>query len=179
MLLFAIFGILINGYAAWKLSHSKTMNEKIISWHLIEDVLGWVAVLIVAIILKFKDIQYLDPLLSLLITLYVLWNVGNRLKESVFLFLQGTPLDINQEEIETKLLAIDKVASIHHLHIWSLDGDKHVFSVHICLKDIRTNQNIIETKQAIKLTIEDYRFKHITIETELEGELCFVPPNTK
>lgn len=172
MLLFALFGILINGYAAWKLSNSKTMNEKVISWHLVEDVLGWVAVLIVSIILKFKDIQYLDPLLSIFITLYILWNVGSRLKESVFLFLQGTPLDINQEEIETKLLALDKVASIHHLHIWSLDGEKHVFTVHICLKDIVTNKDIIEVKQTIKLVLEDYHFKHITIETELAGEAC-------
>jgi cobalt-zinc-cadmium efflux system protein len=174
MILFAFFGILVNGYAAWKLSNGKTMNEKVISWHLIEDVLGWVAVLIVAIILKFKDIQYLDPLLSIFITLYILWNVGSRLKESVFLFLQGTPQDINQEEIEIKLLAIDKVASIHHLHIWSLDGEKHVFSVHICLEKITTNNNIIETKQAIKLALKDYHFKHITIETELKGEICFI-----
>ena len=174
MLLFALFGILINGYAAWKLSNSKTMNEKVISWHLIEDVLGWVAVLIVSIILKFKDIQYLDPLLSMFITLYILWNVGSRLKESVFLFLQGTPLDINQEEIETKLLAIDKIASLHNLHIWSLDGEQHVFTVHICLKDIATNKDIIEVKQVIKLILENYHFKHITIETELEGEPCLV-----
>ncbi|MEZ4948541.1 MAG: cation diffusion facilitator family transporter [Saprospiraceae bacterium] len=88
MLWFAIVGVLVNGYAAWKLSSGKTMNERVVSWHLLEDVLGWVAVLIVAIVLQFKDIQYLDPALSLLITLYILWNVVIRLKETLFLFLR-------------------------------------------------------------------------------------------
>jgi cobalt-zinc-cadmium efflux system protein len=57
---------LVNGYAAWKISSGKTLNEKVVSWHLLEDLLGWVAVLIVAIVLHFKDIHYLDPALSCL-----------------------------------------------------------------------------------------------------------------
>ena len=57
MIFFAVIGVLVNGYAAWKLSSGKTMNEKVASWHLVEDVLGWVAVLVVGIILNFKDIK--------------------------------------------------------------------------------------------------------------------------
>ncbi|HET8753741.1 MAG TPA: cation diffusion facilitator family transporter, partial [Salinimicrobium sp.] len=95
MIFFAIFGIAVNGFAAYKLSGGKTMNEKVVSWHLLEDVLGWVAVLIVGIVLSFKDIHYLDPALSLFITAYILWNVLKRLKETLFIFLQGVPEDIN------------------------------------------------------------------------------------
>ena len=95
MMIFAIIGVFVNGYAAWKLSSGKSMNEKVASWHLLEDVLGWVAVLVVAIILNFKDIHYLDPALSLFITIYILWNVIKRLKETLFIFLQGVPKDIN------------------------------------------------------------------------------------
>jgi 16S rRNA G966 N2-methylase RsmD len=58
MLVFAIIGILVNGYAAWKMSSGKTLNEKVVSWHLLEDLLGWVAVMIVAIVLHFKDMNY-------------------------------------------------------------------------------------------------------------------------
>jgi len=74
MMWFAFLGILVNGYAAWKLSTGKSINEKVVSWHLVEDVLGWIAILIVAIVIQFKEIAYLDPLLSLLITIYILWN---------------------------------------------------------------------------------------------------------
>ncbi len=60
MALFAILGVAANGYAAWKLSSGKTMNERVASWRLLEDVLGWAAVLVVAVVLLFKDI--LTPL---------------------------------------------------------------------------------------------------------------------
>ena len=122
MIFFAVIGVLVNGYAAWKLSGGKTMNEKVASWHLLEDVLGWVAVLVVAIILNFKDIHYLDPALSLLITAYILWNVIIRLKQTLFIFLQGVPEELDINEIESKILNIDFVNSIHHMHIWSLEG---------------------------------------------------------
>ena len=87
MIVFAIIGVLVNGYAAWKLSSGNSLNEKTVSWHLMEDVLGWVAVLIVAIVLNFTDNQYLDPALSILITLYILYNVVLRLKETLYIFL--------------------------------------------------------------------------------------------
>ena len=102
MIIFAIIGVTVNGFAAYKLSSGKTMNEKVVSWHLLEDVLGWVAVLVVAIILKFEDIHYLDPALSLLITMYILWNVVKRLKETLFIFLQGDPKEIDLDEIQNR-----------------------------------------------------------------------------
>ena len=106
MMIFAIIGVFVNGYAAWKLSGGKSMNEKVASWHLLEDVLGWVAVLVVAIILNFKDIHYLDPALSLLITIYILWNVIKRLKETLFIFLQGVPKDIDVNQIKSQIFNI-------------------------------------------------------------------------
>lgn len=172
MLLFAIVGILVNGYAAWKLSSGESMNEKVISWHLLEDVLGWVAILIVSIVLQFKDIQYLDPALSLLITLYILWNAFKRLRETLFLFLQGNPENVNRDEIEKRILEIDKVASLHHTHIWSLDGQHHVFTVHVKLKPVENTEEIITTKNNIKAVLNEYPFEYYTVETELEGENC-------
>ncbi|MDT0677513.1 cation diffusion facilitator family transporter [Autumnicola musiva] len=172
MILFAIIGVAVNGFAAWKLSSGKTMNEKVVSWHLMEDVLGWVAVLIVAIVLKFEDIHYLDPALSLLITLYILWNVFKRLKETLFIFLQGAPKDIDSEKIKSKILDITHVASLHHVHIWSLEGENHVFTTHIKLRDISEFAQLLEVKKNVKDLLQDYNFDHYTIETELENESC-------
>lgn len=172
MIIFAVFGVLVNGYAAWKMSGGKSLNEKVVSWHLLEDVLAWVAVLIVAIILKFEDIQYLDPALSLIITAYILWGVIGRLKETLFLFLQGVPDDIDLPEIKQKLLALKHVDSLHHMHIWSLEGEHHVFTTHVKLVDIESFQQIIETKHKLKKIIGEYSFQHFTIETELDSESC-------
>lgn len=172
MIFFALIGISVNGYAAWKLQRGKTLNEKVVSWHLMEDVLGWVAVLIVAIVLLFKEVPYLDPALSLLITLYVLWNVIKRLKETLFIFLQGVPEDISIEKIKQQLLGIDKVQSLHHTHVWSLEGEHHVFSTHLKLENIREFSQILEVKQKAKAILRQYPFKHYTIETELDEEKC-------
>ena len=172
MVVFAVVGVLVNGFAAYKLSSGKSMNEKVISWHLMEDVLGWVAVLVVAVVLLFWDNPYLDPVLSLLITAYILWNVIKRLKETLFIFLQGVPVDIDMEEVETRILAIENVASLHHVHVWSLEGEHHVFTAHVKLRNINYFQQLLEVKGAVKNVLKDYPFNHYTIETELDEESC-------
>ena len=172
MVIFAIIGVLVNGFAAYKLSGGTSMNEKVISWHLMEDVLGWGAVLVVAIILLFWENPYLDPALSLLITGYILWNVVKRLKETLFIFLQGVPGDIKLDEVEDRILKIENVASIHHVHVWSLEGEHHVFTAHVKLKNISGFQELLEVKKQIKSILKDYPFNHYTIETELDRETC-------
>lgn len=172
MFLFAILGVSVNGYAAWKVSHGKTMNERVISWHLLEDVLGWVAVLIVSIILMFKDIHYLDPALSLLITLYILWNVFKRLKETLYLFLQGSPSDVSIDEIRGKFLSLDFVTETDHLHIWSLDGKHHVITAHLHVKDMADISDLAAAKKEIRQLLKPYRFSHSTIEMEWDDDLC-------
>ncbi len=172
MIVFAIIGILVNGYAAWKMSGGKSLNEKVVSWHLLEDVLGWVAVLVVAIVLHFKDIHYLDPALSLLITVYILWGVVRRLKDTLFIFLQGVPEEIDVIEIQNHLLAIEKIQSLHHTHVWSLEGSHHVFTTHLKLENINSFHQILDIKRAVKDVLEKYHFEHYTIETELDNESC-------
>ncbi len=172
MFVFAIIGIAVNGYAAWRLSSGKSMNERVVSWHLIEDVLGWAAVLIVSVVLMFKDIQYLDPALSILITGYVFINVIKRLKETLFIFLQGVPKDIDPEKIKSEILKLDHVTSLHQTHIWSLEGEHHVYATHVRLKDIHSIREIQNVKKEIKKILKNYPFSHYTIEVELEEESC-------
>lgn len=172
MIVFAVIGIAVNGYAAWKVSGGKSMNEKVVSWHLLEDVLGWVAIFIVAIVLKFKQTPYLDPALSLFITAYILWNVVKRLKKTLEIFLQGVPEDVSIEKIESELFQIQQVDSIHHTHIWSQEGEHHVFSTHIKLKNISSLTSLLKVKNQIKQTLQVYQFDHCTVETELDAETC-------
>ena len=177
MIFFAVIGVLVNGYAAWKLSGGKTMNQKVASWHLVEDVLGWVAVLVVAIILNFKDIHYLDPALSLLITAYILWNVIIRLKQTLFIFLQGVPEELDINEIESKILSIDFVNSIHHMHIWSLEGEHNVYTAHIKIDDNSNLNNFKKVKSDVKDILKEYKFEHYTVEVEFNDENCDLDDN--
>lgn len=172
MILFAIVGVAVNGFAAYKLSGGKTLNEKVVSWHLLEDVLGWISILIVGIVLYFYDNLYLDPALSLLITLYILWNVIKRLKQTLFIFLQAVPEDVNVDDIEAKILEEPNVQSMHHTHIWSLEGEHHVFTAHVKLKNISSFSEFINAKKHIKDILKTYPFEHYTIEIELDTETC-------
>jgi cobalt-zinc-cadmium efflux system protein len=88
MLALAVLGVTVNGYAAYKLSHGTTLNERVLNWHLLEDVLGWVAVLIVAVVLQFVEWPVLDPLLSIGFTLFILFNVVRNLKDTAKLFFR-------------------------------------------------------------------------------------------
>lgn len=168
----ALLGIAVNGYAAWKVSHGKTLNERVISWHLLEDVLGWAAILVAAVIMLFVESPYIDPVLSLLITLFILWNVAKRLRETIFLFLQGQPKDVNKAEIEAKILEIRGVDSLHQTHIWSLDGEHHVFTTHVKLDAEISSAEILTVKNSIRKLLAEYPFVHYTIETESADEVC-------
>lgn len=174
MMVFAIIGVIVNGYGAWKVSKGESMNEKMVSLHLLEDVLGWLAVLVVAIILYFYENPYLDPALSILITLYILFNVFKRLKETLFIFLQGVPKEVDFKAIKNKILNVNNVASLHHTHVWSQEGENHVFATHLTLKNIDQLDQLLKVKKEIKEILKEYNFDHYTIETEIEGEVCII-----
>ncbi|MBU0538870.1 MAG: cation transporter, partial [Gammaproteobacteria bacterium] len=172
MLGLAILGVAVNGYAAFKLSDGKTLNERMLNWHLLEDVLGWVAILLVSIVLMFVELPILDPLLSVGFTLFILFNVVKNLKETLRLFLQATPDHALREELKEKLSAIDHVSDIHHLHLWSLDGEQHVLTAHLLLKQDYAQAELVRLKSIIAETMQNYPLSHTTIEFEFPDESC-------
>jgi cobalt-zinc-cadmium efflux system protein len=174
MIIFAIVGVVVNGLAALRLRGQKSMNARVVMWHFLEDVLGWVAVLIVGVALMFTDIHILDPLLSIVIVLYVLYNVLKNLKRTFAVLLQAVPEDIDLEKIEQRILGIEKVRSMHHTHVWSLDGEHHVLSTHVVIDPNATKDETLDIKCRIRAMTENKDIEHITIEIEFEGEDCSV-----
>lgn len=172
MLGLAVLGIAVNGYAAYKLSSGKTLNEKVLNWHLIEDVLGWVAVLIVSITLMFVEWPILDPLLSIVFTLFILFNVSKTLYATVKLFLQASPDEQLYQTIHRQLSSLSDIGDVHHLHLWSLDGEKHVLTAHLVIENAISCERQIELKQEISNRLEAFELAHTTIEFELLGEPC-------
>lgn len=168
----AILGIAVNGFAAYKLSAGNTLNERVINWHLLEDVLGWVAVLIVAIVLLFVDWPILDPLLSIAFTLFILVNVLRNLSATVKLFVQANPDPGLYRDVESVLADLPDVTDIHHLHFWSLDGESHVLTAHLVVSRDLNAAEYSELKGLIDHRLAAYKLSHTTIELEFPSENC-------
>ncbi|MDB5255602.1 MAG: Cobalt-zinc-cadmium efflux system protein [Chitinophagaceae bacterium] len=172
MIIFALIGIAVNGAAVLRLKKGSSVNERVISLHLIEDVLGWVAVLIAAVVMLFVDIPILDPILSLLITGYILFNVVKNLKHSLTILLQAVPIDINELELKNKLLSIPSILDVHDIHIWTMDGDYNISSVHIVLEEHTSLEEAENIKLKARKIFQELRVHHITIETESPAQAC-------
>ena len=169
---FALLGIVVNGAAVLRLKGGASMNEKVVRLHLMEDVLGWVAVLLGGIMLFFFDIPIIDPILSLAITLYVLYNVVRSLRQSMGIMLQATPPNMKPEEVEEKLVRLPDIQSIHDLHIWTLDGTYNVLTLHAV---VRPGLQVHETeavKKRLRQAMADIDIQHVTVELETPEEVC-------
>jgi len=168
----AVLGILVNGLAAYKLHGGHSMNEKVLNWHLIEDAMGWVAVLIVAIVLHFVNWPILDPILSIGFTLFILINVIRYVVQTMSLFLQGVPDLATRNAISKQLLSIKHVEEIHHVHFWTLDGEQHVLTAHVVINCLIDNEKLRALKQEVNERLTPFGLSHTTIEFELPGEPC-------
>lgn len=172
MIALAIFGVLVNGFAAYKLSAGESLNERILNWHLLEDVFGWLAVLIVAIILFFVDLPILDPVLSIAFTLFILVNVVKNFVTSIRIFLQATPDKGTRLKIIHDLQSLTYVSDIHHIHLWSLDGNNNVLTAHLTLNSAVDAFVQAKIKDEITTLLIPYHLSHTTIELEFPNESC-------
>lgn len=166
MLALAVLGVLINGVAVWKTSKGVGINERAVSLHMLEDVLGWVAVLLVSLIMMWRPFPILDPLLSISISLFVLWNVFRNLRQVVWVLLQAVPVEISSQEIKSSLEQMDGVVSVHDLHIWSQDSIHHVASLHVVIAD---SQQAEELKRRIRELLSTHSINHVTVEIERDS----------
>ena len=162
----AFVGIAFNGAGFFLLKKGESLNEKVLSWHLLEDVLGWVAILVGGVIIYFWKFYLIDPILTVALTTFILYNVAKNLKEAVSILLQGVPKHINLESVKKDIMAIKGVIGIHDIHIWSLEGETDVFTAHVVLDDETLENKPEETKQAIKETLQTHHIEHSTIEIE-------------
>jgi cobalt-zinc-cadmium efflux system protein len=171
MIFLAIIGVIFNGAAVLKLQKGESINEKVVSLHLLEDVLGWVAVLIGSIIMYFFDLPIIDPILSLLISVYVLYNAFNSLKSTIKVLLQAIPENTNVDKIKEYFNKLPEIQNFHDLHLWSMDGTYNVLTVHIVKN---TDVTSGELKGKIRHNLEHLGVNHATIELEEPGEHCEV-----
>lgn len=172
MLIFAVLGICINGLAALRLRKGRKLNQRVVMLHLLEDILGWAAVLIGSIFILLFNTIIIDPVLSILISLFILWKTFRHFVKTAKIFLQSTPSHVEINKIEDEVACLKNVKQVHDIHVWSLDGFSHVATIHIVTEDNLSQPEILKIKQACREILKNHEIGHVTIEIEQESECC-------
>lgn len=171
MFVIAVFGLVMNGFAAWRLHGGHSLNERGAYLHLLEDVLGWAAVLIGAGVMHFTGWAAIDPLLGIAISLFILYNAIGTLRSGTRILMQARPPAVDPVAVRDRLLGIADVVDVHDQHTWTLDGDYIVHTVHLVVGEIdpvRARGLKAEARAALLAM----GIQHATIELEWPGELC-------
>ena len=165
MILFAIVGVILNFIAAYVTREGNSINQKSVNLHMLEDTLGWVVVLIGAIIMRFTDISIIDPIMSIGVSIFILIHSLKNFKKVLDIFLEKTPDNIDIKELKSHLLKIKDVDDIHHIHIWSIDGYNNYATMHIVTK----SKDIKNLKKEIREELNEHNICHSILETEEEA----------
>ena len=162
-----IIAITINVLASLVIRKGQTKNESILSLHFLEDTLGWLAVILMAIVLRFTDWYILDPLLSLVISIFILIKAIPRFWSTLKIFLDAVPEGVDIKQVMSDLEELDNVASLNQLNLWTMDGLEKNAIVHVCLKEIEQMETC---KEFIRNLLKDCGFQNITIEVDADLE---------
>jgi cobalt-zinc-cadmium efflux system protein len=172
MIFLAILGVGVNLAAMLRLRKGGSLNERVVSLHFLEDVLGWVAVLIGSIVMLFVHVPILDPILSILISGYILFNVYKNLRYAFRIFLQGTPADVDIDSIKKSVLGIAGIRDVHDIHTWTMDGLYNIMTMHVVLTKQTSTEELNKIKHEVRHRLHHLNIQHLTLETEFEGERC-------
>ncbi len=167
MIIFAVVGVVVNLCAAWFTRSGDSLNQKAVNLHMLEDVLGWLVVLVGAIVMRFTDFALLDPILSIAVALFILYHAVMNLIATLSLFLEKVPHGIEVAEIQEHLCHIEGVQGVHHIHIWSMDGHRHYATMHIVAEG-----DAHHIKDAVRQELREHGIVHATLELEAPGEHC-------
>ena len=167
MIIFAVVGVVVNFLAAYFTKDGDSLNQKSVNLHMLEDVLGWIVVLIGAIVMRFTDIRIIDPILSILVALFIFKNAVSNFKSILDLFLEKTPNGISISELKEHLLNIEEIKNVHHVHIWSIDGYNNYATMHIVV-----DGDMKKAKKLVKEELKEHGIMHTTIEIEDTEEVC-------
>ena len=172
MLILAVIWLGINWFAARKTAKWEWLNEKAITLHLLEDVLGRAAVLVWSILIYFFHRNFIDPLLSVWICVFILINACKLLKWVIDIFLEKTPEWISHDEVLKEIKKLDGILDIHHIHLWTLDWNKNYITIHALIDKKLSVPKIIALKKTIKDALKKQNITHCVIEFEWEDEKC-------
>lgn len=183
MLVLGVIGLAVNGVAFLKIKNGAGLshhghshaghnhNSQSIMLHLLEDVLGWAAVLIGAVIIYFTGWNWIDGVLTIGIALYVGFNAVKNLIATVKVMLQSVPENVDVTQLTEELNQIEGVTNIHDVHIWSMDGSYNVGSVHAVTRDLAV-KSVHDVMNNIMQLMQKYNIQHPTVQIEMHTNNC-------
>ena len=170
----SIFGIIFNGLAVLRTNRSENINEKSINLHILEDVLGWIVVFIGSIFLWAFNIVWLDSVMSIGIAIFVLFHAVKNLIEIFNIFMEKAPNKIKISNLKEHLLKNKLIKNLHHVHVWTLDGQVVIATCHIIVGDEAKKEDIVKIKNFVKQEANEFDIDEIVVEIEFENEMCEV-----
>ena len=170
MIMLAVIGVCVNLAAVYFTHDGDSLNRKAVNLHMLEDVLGWLAVLVGAVVMRFTAWYLVDPILSIGVALFILVEAVRNFRQILDLFLEKTPDGIHVHEMKEQLLELDGVSDVHHVHVWSLDGHNHYATMHLVV-----NTDVGTIKEKVRGKLREHGIGHVTLEFETVGEHCHEP----
>ncbi len=167
MIIFAVFGVCVNLCAAFFTREKGSLNQKAVNLHMLEDVLGWVVVLVGAIVMHFTNFSLIDPIMSIGVSVFIFVNAIKNLKSAIDLFLEKTPKGVEVKKIKEHIMNIDGIIDVHHIHIWSIDGHNNYATMHIV-----TENEPAKIKHKVRDELLECGIVHTTLELETTNEHC-------
>lgn len=162
---------LINAGTAWLVQKGSEhdLNLRSAFLHLMGDVLSTLGAVIAGVVIAFTDWNWLDPLVSILIGGFILYNAWNVLRQTIHILLESTPENIDMTEMVTNLRSVDGVRDIHDLHVWSISENLRMLSAHVVIDNISIGEGVSIQQNINELLAHNYNIQHATLQLECEG----------
>ena len=173
MLVVGMIGLLANVFAVVILrkDSGKSINVKAAYVHLIGDSLSSVVVIIGGVLIQLFEVYWIDPLITLLICIYIIREAFIILKESVNILMQTTPSDLDLSGVKKTVEKLPQVSNIHHLHAWNLTEQLIHLEAHVEMNsDLKLSELKSVQKKIEKLLHEDFNIQHVTLQFEFQTE---------
>ena len=167
MIVFAIIGVLVNSVSVFMTRGKTSANQRAVNLHMLEDVLGWICVLAGAVIMSLTDLYIIDPLMSICVSLFIIFHSVENMKSIFGIFLEKVPCDIDIADIREHLMNIEGISDVHHLHVWAFNEGTYLATMHIV-----TDSTASEIKGKVRKELLRYGIRHVTLEIEKNNETC-------
>lgn len=164
-------GIVVNGLTAWMLMSGRKddLNMKGAFLHMVVDTLVSIGVLLSGIVISYTGFTIIDPIISLVIAVVILFSTWSLLTDSVRLSMDGVPRNVDMDAVSRALVAEDGVISVHHLHVWAMSTTENALTAHIVVRDM---SGMEELKHRIKERLAHEGIAHATLEFETGDASC-------
>lgn len=168
MLVVAVLGLILNAGIMWAMGSARhhDINVRSAFVHMLGDALGSIAIVIGAIVIRYTGWVRVDPVLSMLIGILIVWTAWDIVKESLNILLEGLPRGISLQDVSASMRKMEGVLDVHDLHIWSLGSETHALSCHVQIDDVPPSASDAILKRLNHLLEERFHISHTTIQFE-------------